>query len=149
MSARLQIIPSEFWELRLGDRAIGTFSLDDLLDLQEQINDIAGTPRLVQITSAVASEFGIQARLLIRQWGANNQICFPRNVAMVLAREAGEPIQAIRRFFQLKSKSTIWHAVNTVADRCETERPTRDRVNLLRAKLRIDPRARRKTGPQP
>lgn len=92
-------------------------------------------PNLVEITKAVAKEFGVTVAAL-RTGGRTAATSLPRQVAMSLSRElTAQPLERIAAFFGRSNHGTVIHARKKLAVRLEDDASLRRHVSQIRRRL--------------
>lgn len=91
-------------------------------------------PKIATIQRIVAEEYGID---LAAMWSTDRHahIALPRQVAIVLAaRNSGYPSRVVERCFK-KCHATVYHAMQAVDERCETDPKYRAEFEAVKLKV--------------
>lgn len=96
--------------------------------LTELFNKRRGQPAMEDIIEVVTSHFGVKLSDL-QSKKRTNQIAFPRQIAMYLARKiTRHSLEEVGGFFGGRDHSTVLHAVRKVGKLLEEDGATRDQV---------------------
>ncbi len=114
--ALIRVVASHSLTGRVIDARLASSVLDDMYPLSH-----AGSPTIADITSAVASHYGISVAELVSASRAA-RIVWPRQVAIHLARRlTSESLPAIGTAFGGRNHATVLHACKRVSERLRAE----------------------------
>ena len=127
----------------MAEKVVGVAAITDrpiTIDLAEEALRGVAVTRMTQISvddviGLITSEFAISARDLTGK-SRTQAISLPRQIAMHLLREHTElSLEDIGRIFGNRDHTTVLYGVTKIRDRKQTDRPFKDLLEGLAARL--------------